>query len=159
MRSHNRIAVLHGVNLDQLGRRPASHYGSLTLDRLERAISEHAAELGLRVQFFQSNHEGEFVEQLHRIDDMADALILNPGAWTHYSWAIRDALEIAALPAVEVHLSNVYEREEWRQVSVIRDLCIATVAGKGPDGYRDALERVRDALETPAQEPGEDAGR
>lgn len=157
MRSRNRVLVLHGVNLDQLGRRPATHYGTVTLDRLERGISEHAAELGLRVQFFQSNHEGAFVERLHRADDMADALILNPGAWTHYSWAIRDALEIAGLPAVEVHLSDVSAREEWRRLSVIRDLCIATVAGKGPDGYRDALERVREALESEA--PREDEGR
>lgn len=147
MTSRNRVAVMHGVNLDQLGRRPAGHYGTLTLDGLERTISGFADELGLRVQFFQTNHEGEFVEQLHRLEGTADAIVLNPGAWTHYSWAIRDALEIAALPSVEVHLSNVYEREEWRQVSVIRELCVATVAGKGPDGYRDALERVREALE------------
>src|SRR5215207_723687 len=105
--ARNRVAVLHGVNLDQLGRRDPKHYGSLTLDRLERAIGEFADELDLRVQFFQSNHEGQFVEQLHRADEMADGLILNPGAWTHYAWSIRDALEIAGLPAVEVHLSDV----------------------------------------------------
>ena len=87
--------------------------------------------------FFQTNHEGEYCEELH--NTTADGLILNPGAWTHYSWAIRDALELTGLPAVEVHLSAVDEREEWRRVSVIRDLCIATVQGKGPDGYREAL--------------------
>lgn len=146
MSQSDRIAILHGVNLDQLGRRDAGHYGSLTLDRLEREIGGFAADLGLRVQFFQTNFEGEFVEQLHKLDGMADGIVLNPGAWTHYSWAIRDALEIARLPAVEVHLSNVHEREEWRRVSVIRDLCIETVAGKGPDGYRDALARLREEL-------------
>jgi 3-dehydroquinate dehydratase II len=151
MSSRDRVAVLHGVNLDQLGRRDPGHYGSLTLDQLERQIGEQARELGLRVQFFQSNHEGEFVEFLHRAPELADALILNPGAWTHYSWAIRDALEITKLPSVEVHLSDVHAREEWRQLSVIRELCFATVAGKGPDGYREALERVREQLES--QEP------
>jgi 3-dehydroquinate dehydratase II len=98
------------------------------------------------VQFFQSNHEGAFVEELHRLEDTVDGLVLNPGAWTHYSWAIRDALEIAGLPAVEVHLSDVDAREEFRRTSVIRDLCVATVAGRGPDGYRDALALVRDRL-------------
>jgi 3-dehydroquinate dehydratase-2 len=144
--SHDRVAVLHGVNLDQLGRRPASHYGTLTLTQLETQVSAYAAELELHVQFFQSNHEGAFVEQLHRLEDTVDALILNPGAWTHYSFAIRDALEIAALPAVEVHLSDVHAREDFRQVSVIRDLCVATVAGRGPEGYRDALVRLREEL-------------
>lgn len=144
--SRNRIAVLHGVNLDQLGRRPAGHYGTLTLMQLEARITAFANELGLVVQFFQSNHEGAFVEELHRLEDTVDGLLLNPGAWTHYSFAIRDALEIAALPAVEIHLSAVEEREEWRRASVIRDLCVATVSGKGPDGYRDALERLRDEL-------------
>lgn len=146
MTAHNRVAVLHGVNLDQLGRRDPAQYGTLTLDGLERAIKGFADELDLRVQFFQTNHEGAFVEQLHRAAEMADGIVLNPGAWTHYSWAIRDALEIARLPAVEVHLSNVHEREEWRRVSVIRELCIETVAGKGPDGYRDALARLREEL-------------
>jgi len=142
----NRVAVLHGVNLDQLGRRPAAHYGTLTLDQLEQQITGFADELGLKVQFFQSNHEGQFVEQLHRVDELADGLILNPGAWTHYAWAIRDALEIAGLPAVEVHLSDVGAREPWRQVSVIGDLCVATIAGRGPAGYRDALATLREAL-------------
>lgn len=144
--AHNRIAVMHGVNLDQLGRRDASHYGTLTLPQLEARVSGFADELGLAVQFFQSNHEGAFVEQLHRLEDTVDGLILNPGAWTHYSFAIRDALEIAALPAAEVHLSAIEEREEWRRVSVIRDLCVTTVSGRGPDGYRDALARLRDEL-------------
>ncbi len=142
----NRVEVMHGVNLDQLGRRDPTHYGRVTLADLERKIKENADELGLEVRFFQSNHEGEFVEHLHRLEGLADAIVLNPGAWTHYSYAIRDALELAGLPAVEVHLSDVDSREGWRRRSVITELCIARVAGKGPAGYRDALERVRDEL-------------
>jgi 3-dehydroquinate dehydratase-2 len=142
----NRIEIMHGVNLDALGRRPATHYGDLTLDRLQMRIGDYAKELDLEVRFFQTNHEGEFVEHLHRLDELADGLILNPGAWTHYSWAIRDALEIASLPAVEVHLSAVDQREEWRRVSVVRDLCLATVSGQGAEGYREALARLKAEL-------------
>lgn len=137
--ARNRVEVMHGVNLDQLGRRSAEHYGGITFEALERQISGFAAELGLVVRFFNTNHEGEFVDHLHGLDGLADAIVLNPGAWTHYSWAIRDALEIAGLPAVEVHLSDVDQREEWRRVSVVRDLCVGRVAGQGPDGYREAL--------------------
>ena len=139
----NRVEVMHGVNLDQLGRRDPAHYGRVTLQELERRIGEDARQLGLEARFFHTNHEGEFVEHLHGLEGLADAIVLNPGAWTHYSYAIRDALELAGLPAVEVHLSDVDSREPWRRNSVISELCIARVAGKGPDGYRDALARVR----------------
>jgi 3-dehydroquinate dehydratase-2 len=142
----DRVEIMHGVNLDQLGRRDPGHYGTLTLPELERAISDFGRELGLTTRFFQTNHEGRFVEHLHGLDGVADAIVLNPGAWTHYSWAIRDALEIAQLPAVEVHLSDVAARESWRQVSVIRDLCLTTVSGQGVEGYRVALERLREEL-------------
>jgi 3-dehydroquinate dehydratase-2 len=141
-----RVSVLHGVNLDVLGRRPATHYGGLNLTELEVKVKHFARDLGLDVAFFQTNHEGEYCEFLHRAGEGADGLVLNPGAWTHYSWAIRDALEVAALPAVEVHLSAVDRREQWRRVSVIGDLCLATVAGKGPEGYREALELLRARL-------------
>jgi 3-dehydroquinate dehydratase-2 len=144
---HNRIQVMHGVNLDQLGRRDPLHYGTLTLPELERLIDENATELGLAARFFHTNHEGEFVEQLHRIEGLADGLILNPGSWTHYSYAIRDALELAALPAVEVHLSDVERREPFRRTSVITDLCIGRVSGRGADGYREALELLREELQ------------
>jgi len=140
--SHNRVEVMHGVNLDQLGRRPAQHYGAITYPQLELRIEGYARELGLDARFFQTNAEDEFVEHLHRLDGIADGIVLNPGAWTHYSYAIRDALEIAALPAVEVHLSDVASREPWRRVSVISELCLATVSGEGPEGYRTALERL-----------------
>lgn len=142
----DRVEVMHGVNLDQLGRRDPEVYGGLSFDQLERRIDDAARELGLNARFFQTNHEGEFVEHLHRLDGMADAVVLNPGAWTHYAWAIRDALELTGLPAVEVHLSDVMAREEFRRVSVVRDLCLETVSGLGPDGYKRALERIKEEL-------------
>lgn len=142
----SRIEVMHGVNLDQLGRRDPTQYGIFTLDELEVRISSTAQELGLVTRFFRTNHEGEFVERLHRLDGLADGVVLNPGAWTHYSYAIRDALELAHLPAVEVHLSDVDHREDWRRQSVIGELCLARITGKGPAGYREALERLREEL-------------
>jgi 3-dehydroquinate dehydratase-2 len=147
MAASHRIEVLHGVNLDMLGQRDPELYGTLTLDELQARIERFAAELGLRVSFFQSNFEGQLIERLHRLRTEADGIVINPGAWSHYAWAIRDALEIAARPAVEVHLSDVKAREAWRRVSVIEDLCLATVSGLGPDGYRVALERLRAELD------------
>ena len=144
--NRNRIEIMHGVNLDQLGRRDPDLYGSLTLTELELRIAGDARELGLETRFFQTNHEGDFVEHLHRLEGMADGIVLNPGAWTHYSYAIRDALELTGLPAVEVHLSDVDNREQWRRHSVIRELCIDRVAGQGPEGYRDALLRLKREL-------------
>jgi 3-dehydroquinate dehydratase-2 len=135
----NRVAVLHGINLGALDRRPAEHYGGLTFTQLEQRIGGFARELGLEVTFFQSNFEGAFVEELHRAPDYADGLLLNPGAWTHYAWALRDAIEIAGLPAIEVHLSDVDAREAWRHVSVLEDVRAGKVSGKGPDGYKEAL--------------------
>lgn len=150
--TRNRIEIMHGVNLDQLGRRDPAHYGNLDLRALEHRVEAWATELGLVASFFQTNYEGAFVEHLHLLPDVADAVILNPGAWTHYAWAIHDALEIAALPAVEVHLSDVSKRDEWRHASVIRPLCIGTVAGKGPEGYREALELLRRELTSEGSE-------
>ena len=141
-----RVAVMHGVNLDMLERRPPEVYGDLSLSKLERQISQYAHELGLEARYFQSNFEGEFVEELHRAPDYADGLVLNPGAWTHYAWALRDAVEIAGLPAVEVHLSDVDRREEWRRTSVLADMVVARVSGEGVDGYRTAMQRLKDAL-------------
>ncbi len=142
----NRVAVLHGVNLDALNRRPAEHYGGLTLDGLERRIDAFARELGLQARFFQTNHEGEYVEEIHKAADFADGMLLNPGAWTHYAWSLRDAIEVSGLPAVEVHLSDVENREPFRRLSVIADVCVAKVSGKGADGYRDALVALKEAM-------------
>jgi 3-dehydroquinate dehydratase-2 len=142
-----RIEVMHGVNLDMLGKREPEHYGTLTLDELERQIEGFADEIGVEARFFRTNFEGEYVEHLHNLGELVDAVVLNPGAWTHYSWAIHDALATAALPAVEVHLSNVKAREPWRALSVIEDLCVSSIAGKGVEGYRLALECLRDELD------------
>jgi 3-dehydroquinate dehydratase-2 len=142
----NRVAVLHGVNLDALDRRPAEHYGGLTFTSLEHRIARFARELSLETNFFHTNHEGEYVEELHKAPDYADGLLLNPGAWTHYSWAIRDALEIAGLPAVEVHLSDVANREAFRRVSVLEGVVAGKVSGQGVDGYRTGLEQLKAAL-------------
>ncbi len=142
-----RIEVMHGVNLDMLGRREPEHYGTLTLDELERQVEGFASELGVEVRFFRTNFEGEYVEHLHNLDELVDGVVLNPGAWTHYAWAIHDALATAGLPAVEVHLSNVKEREPWRKLSVVEDLCVASFSGQGPDGYRLGLTRLREELE------------
>ena len=142
----NRVAILHGVNFDALDRRPAEHYGGLTFSALERRIDGFAHELGLDMRFFHSNHEGEYVEEIHTAPDYADALLLNPGAWTHYAWAVRDALELCGLPAVEVHLSDVKKRESFRAVSVLEDVCVASISGQGVEGYRVALERLKGAL-------------
>ena len=143
----HRIEVMHGVNFDVLGSRNVAHYGGISLTELEVKVKAFARELDMEPSFSQTNHEGEFCERLHRAGESADGIILNPGAWTHYSYAIRDALEVAGLPAVEVHLSAVDEREEWRRQSVIRDLCIGTVQGKGVDGYREALALLKERLE------------
>jgi 3-dehydroquinate dehydratase II len=144
--TRNRVAVLHGVNFDILERRDASVYGGLSLSQLEKRIADWARERGLEPIFFQTNHEGEFVEYLHRLPERADAALLNPGAWTHYSYAIRDAVEIAAVPAVEVHLSDVGSREEWRRNSVLGGLVLDVVAGEGPDGYRRGLQLLNERL-------------
>jgi len=134
------VVVLNGVNLDVLARRDPAVYGGVSLSELETRIYEWASELGCHVRCRQTNHEGEFVEWCHDAHDWADGVIANPGAWSHYSYAIRDALELLNVPIVEVHLSNIEAREDWRKHSVLGDLAAKRVLGKGPDGYRDALE-------------------
>jgi len=138
--AHNRVAVLHGVNFDILERRDPAVYGGLSLAELERKVGGWARELDLEAIFFQTNSEGEFVEYLHRVPELADATLVNAGAWSHYSRAIADALDVTNLPAVEVHLSDVESRDQWRRLSVFDGLVLAKISGKGPDGYREALE-------------------
>jgi 3-dehydroquinate dehydratase II len=147
--TRNRVEVLHGVNFDMLGSRDRLIYGDFSLPELEVKIKGFARELGLEATFFQSNEEGEFVEHLHRLPEISDAAIVNAGAWTHYSWAIRDALELTGVPAVEVHLSDVTAREEFRKISVFEGMeqIIGRIYGKGPDGYREALELIAERLE------------
>ena len=135
-----RIVVLNGVNLDVMGRRDPDVYGGITLSELETRIYEWASELNCTVRCRHTNSEGEYVDWCHDALDWADGVILNPGAWSHYSWAIHDAVELFTVPVVEVHLSDVTKREEWRRFSVLEGLVAARVLGKGPDGYREALE-------------------
>ena len=137
-----RIDVLNGVNLDILGRRDKGQYGRDSLQDLETQVYAWARELGLQVRCRQTNHEGEYVEFLHAALDNADALVVNPAAWTHYSWAIRDALEPFTGPVVEVHLTDVDAREDWRRVSVLEGLTAARITGEGINGYRRALEQL-----------------
>jgi 3-dehydroquinate dehydratase-2 len=146
--THNRVEVLHGVNFDVLGRRERDIYGDFSLPELEVRIKRFARELNLEASFFQTNHEGEFVEYLHRLPERADAAIVNAGAWTHYSWAIRDAVELTGVPFVEVHLSDISKREEWRRHSVFEgvELLVGQIYGKGPEGYREGLEQIAERL-------------
>jgi 3-dehydroquinate dehydratase II len=144
--AHNRVAVLHGVNFNILDRRDPAIYGGLSLRKLETEIERWAHELGLEAIFFQTNAEGEFCEYLHRVPELADAALVNAGAWSHYSRAIADALDVAGVPAVEVHLSNVEARDEWRKLSVFDGLVLAKIFGKGPEGYHEALELLAGEL-------------
>jgi 3-dehydroquinate dehydratase II len=147
--TRNRVEVLHGVNFDMLGRRDRGIYGDISLTELEVRIKRFARELQLETRFFQTNAEGQFVEHLHRLPEIADAAIVNAGAWTHYSWAIRDALDLTDIPTVEVHLSDISKRERWRRTSVFEglDLIVGQIYGKGPEGYREALELIAERLE------------
>jgi len=139
--------LLHGVNLDMLGRRDPAVYGSMTLSELEAYVARHGEQHGFTVHSFQTNFEGELVEKIHQLVlDGADAAIINPGAWTHYSYALHDALEMVAAPIAEVHLSAIEGREEWRRHSVIADLAAVRVSGKGPEGYAEAVTALADLI-------------
>jgi 3-dehydroquinate dehydratase-2 len=135
-----RVAVLNGVNLDVLHRRDPAVYGGLSLNQLETQIYEWAKELELLADCRQTNSEAEYVGWCHDAFDWADGVIVNPGAWSHYSYAIRDAIELFTVPVVEVHLSDIEAREDWRRHSVISDVVTCRVIGKGPEGYHDALQ-------------------
>jgi 3-dehydroquinate dehydratase-2 len=139
--------LLHGVNLDMLGHRDPAHYGAFTLPELEAYVIDHATARGFAARCYQTNHEGELVEMVHEIvRDGADAVIVNPGAWTHYSYAVRDALEMVEAPIAEVHLSAIEGREEWRRHSVIADLAAVRVSGKGREGYAEAVDALADIV-------------
>ena len=141
-----RVTVLNGVNLDVLGRRDPELYGGLSLEELESRIYNWAKGLGLTAQCRQTNYEGEYVKWCHDAIDSADGVIVNPGAWSHYSYAIRDAIELIPAPVVEVHLSNIDEREEWRRTSVVAELAAHRVIGKGPEGYLEALTFLNERI-------------
>lgn len=141
-----RIIVLNGPNLNLLGERDPGHYGSKTLDDINSGIASLAADLSVEVAFFQSNHEGDLIDRIHAERNSCDGIIINPGALTHYSYAIRDALDAVRIPVVEVHLSDIYSREEWRRTSVIEPVVLLSIAGKGPDGYLEALKKLVEHL-------------
>jgi len=132
--------MLHGVNHNMFGKRDPKQYGTVTLAQIDAQIAALAKELGVGVVSYQTNSEADMCERIHKgFLDNVDGVLLNAGAWTHYSYAIRDAVELFDVPVVEVHLSNIDQREEWRRKSVISDLTAKRVIGKGPDGYREAL--------------------
>ncbi|MCI3920165.1 type II 3-dehydroquinate dehydratase [Paenibacillus sp. TRM 82003] len=137
-----RVLVVNGPNLNTLGWREKNVYGTLTLAEIERNIARRAETLGAEVRFVQSNHEGVLIDEIHAARETADGIVMNPGAFTHYSYAIRDAIAAVELPAVEVHLSNVYKREPFRHVSVTAPVMLGVVAGLGPIGYELALEAL-----------------
>jgi len=135
------IVIINGPNLDRLGKREPSIYGDQTLTDLENLLTEEAAEIGVQVQFYQSNHEGFIIDKIGEFaDSEVFGIIINPGAFTHTSLALRDALTGSDLPAVEVHISNIYNREEIRQNSMTAEACIGVISGLGFDGYVAALK-------------------
>ena len=142
-----RILVIHGPNLNMLGRREPSWYGTATLDDINTQIKETAQDRGMVVEAFQSNHEGELVEKIHEAMDGYDAVIINPAAYTHTSVAIRDALVMLDIPIIEVHLSNIYRREPFRHKSWIADVVTARVAGFGKEGYIMAVQAVANMVQ------------
>ena len=134
------VLLLNGPNLNLLGEREPEIYGTTTLAQLESLVSERARELGIALRTFQSNHEGALVDRLHEVRRWADGVIFNPGALTHYSYSLRDAIAATRLRVVEVHLSELEKREPWRRVSVIADVAAHRIVGKGVGGYLEALE-------------------
>lgn len=143
-----RILIIHGPNLNLLGRREPEIYGSETLDQINTRIRDYASSKNITVAFFQSNSEGAIIDRIHRAaeegEERFDALVINPGAFTHYSYAIRDAIQGVALPAIEVHLSNIYAREPFREVSVIAPVCRGRISGLGYRGYLQAIDILQD---------------
>jgi 3-dehydroquinate dehydratase-2 len=143
-----KVLVLHGPNLNLLGEREPHIYGTMTLRELNARIRSQARALGVRVKIAQSNHEGSLIDLIHRRRHWADGILINPGALTHYSYALRDALAAVGLPAVEVHLSDIKAREEFRRVSVIAPVCAAQIAGLGAESYARGLEMIVDIVKS-----------
>ncbi|MDR2573241.1 MAG: type II 3-dehydroquinate dehydratase [Desulfovibrio sp.] len=138
-----RILILHGVNLNMFGRRDPVHYGSATLEEINARLAALAEEIGVDLDFFQTNHEGAMVERIHRIpDETIDGVVINAGAWTHYSYAVMDALALLDVPVVETHMSNIHAREAFRRHSVLSGVCAGTVAGFGVTSYLLGLRAV-----------------
>ncbi|MDH3539601.1 MAG: type II 3-dehydroquinate dehydratase [Acidimicrobiia bacterium] len=139
------VLVINGPNLNLLGTREPDVYGSTTLAQLNNLCIEWGAELGLAVTAFQSNHEGAIIDRIHAAAGDSDGIVINAGALTHYSYAVYDALVAVAIPTVEVHISDIHSREEWRRASVIQPACLVQISGEGLDGYRRALAILAEA--------------
>ena len=142
----HRVLIINGPNLNLLGERRPEIYGSVSLSQLDSLCRDWGRDLGANVETFQSNHEGAIIDRLHEARRSSDAIVINPGALTHYSYAIRDAVEAIALPTVEVHISDITQREPWRRESVISEVCVATIFGRGINGYHDALQILSNLL-------------
>jgi len=137
-----RVLIINGPNLNLLGTREKSIYGEKSLSDIESMMKEEADKLGIEVEFFQSNHEGGIIDKIHDARGNFDYIIINPGAYTHYSIAIRDAIKAVEIPSIEVHLSNIHNREEFRQKSVIAPVCVGQISGLGSAGYLLSLKAV-----------------
>lgn len=135
-----KIQVINGPNMNMLGIREPEIYGSLTLDEMNRQLTQICEELGIAADFYQSNHEGDIIDKIQECYGKVDGIVINPGAYTHYSIAIRDAIAAVGLPTVEVHLSDINSREDFRKVSVIKNVCVKQIWGKGVRSYSEALE-------------------
>lgn len=142
-----RILLVHGPNLNMLGKREKQHYGSFTLQDVERLVTEQAAKAKYQTLCFQSNHEGMLLDWIHQHVEDADGMLINAGAWTHYSYALLDALHLCRYPVIEVHISDIHQREPFRRISVIQDACAAQVSGLGFDSYRVALQKLLAMME------------
>lgn len=142
-----KILMLHGINLNMFGKRDPAQYGTVTLDEINARVSALGHELGAQVEAFQSNHEGAMCERIHQAyADGADAVLINAGAWTHYSYGIRDALAILPCPIIEVHMSNIHAREAFRHVSVFAEIVRGQICGFGADSYLLALRAAVSAV-------------
>jgi len=142
-----KILVINGPNLNLLGRREPEIYGSMTLDEINGEIDKYSSEKGCAVEFYQSNSEGLIIDQLHSTIDNFDGIIINPGAYTHYSYAIADAILAVGLPTVEIHISDINAREEFRKISVIKPVCIKQISGLGWKGYLKAIDTLFEYLQ------------
>ena len=140
------ILIINGPNLNLLGKREPEIYGYETLEDINKMIDMEASKSDVNIDFFQSNHEGAIIDRIHEAMGVIDAIIINPGAYTHYSYAIRDAISSVNIPTIEVHLSDIHSREEFRKVSVIKDVCVKQISGLGPKGYINALNDLAESL-------------
>jgi 3-dehydroquinate dehydratase II len=137
-----KVLVLHGPNLNLLGEREPEIYGSMTLTQLNTQLRKEAKKKKITLKIFQSNHEGDLIDQIHAQRKWADAIVINPGAYTHYSYALRDAISSVNKPTIEVHLSDIHAREDFRKISVIAPVCLEQISGLGWKSYLKALERL-----------------